>query len=54
MKPYYIDGAVHNLADIGTKANPSEKSYKLSIIEHPITEEAITIFVSHPIMIEEG
>jgi hypothetical protein len=54
MMPYYISGNTHNLADIGTKANPNEKNYKLSIMEHSISEEAITTFTSHPVTIEEG
>jgi hypothetical protein len=54
MMPYFVNGKTHNIADIGTKANPREKNYKLLIIEHPISEETINAHTTYPTMIEEG
>jgi hypothetical protein len=54
MMPYFVNGKTHNIADIGTKAKPSKRNYKLSIIKHPISEETINAHTTYPTMIEEG
>jgi hypothetical protein len=35
---FHVNGNLHNIADIGTKTNPSNTIYKFSIIEHPVTD----------------
>jgi hypothetical protein len=52
MFSYHINGDLYNLADIGTKSIAKEAAYKVSVIEVPILEEAIT--VQKPTMMEEG
>jgi hypothetical protein len=52
MFPYHINGDLYNLADIGTKSIATESAYKVSVMEVPISEEAIT--VHKPTMMEEG
>jgi hypothetical protein len=52
MFPYHINGDLYNLADIGTKSIAKESAYKVSVMEVPISEEAIT--VHKPTMMEEG
>jgi hypothetical protein len=54
IKPYHVNGDLYNLADIGTKAIAQESSYKISVMEASISEEAITVQQSSPTMMEEG
>jgi hypothetical protein len=50
--PYHINGDLYNLANIGTKSIAKESAYKVSVMEVPITDEAITIQKST--VMEEG
>jgi hypothetical protein len=54
IMPYHVSGDVYNLADIGTKSIARESSYKLSIMEVQVSDEAITAHNNAPTMMEEG
>jgi hypothetical protein len=51
---YHVNGDNYNIADIGTKASAKGESYKISIIEHPVTDDTIAPLTDYNGTIEEG
>jgi hypothetical protein len=54
IEVFHINGDKYNLADIGTKPIAKDADFKISIMEHPVTDQSILLEAGAPAIIEEG